>query len=81
MDGRRRLHFFLPFGADADKVMDGGMPGFYYGVNYDYAFSTIDGLTVEPGLYFMHYGKDHVDPWSDFKVNRNTFYVDIGFTF
>ncbi len=168
-------------GADADKVMDGGMPGFYFGVNYDYAFSTIDGLTVEPGLYFMHYGKDrtmaftvdskayranyihiplnlkytfpfdanfsfsaftgprfnlgvggnmfskgvtypglkgfdaqwgfgvsativdavmlragydlgltkcikdnskdHVDPWSDFKVNRNTFYVGIGFAF
>jgi hypothetical protein len=73
-------------GADADKVMDGGMPGFYFGVNYDYAFSTIDGLTVEPGLYFMHYGKDRtmaftVDPWSDFKVNRNTFYVGIGFTF
>lgn len=57
------------------------MPGFYFGVNYDYAFSTIDGLTVEPGLYFMHYSKGHVDPWSDFKVNRNTFYVGIGFTF
>ncbi len=45
-------------GADADKVMDGSMPGFYFGVNYDYAFSPIEGLTVEPGLYIMHYGKD-----------------------
>lgn len=45
-------------GSDSDKVMDGTMPGFYFGVNYDYAFSSIEGLTVEPGLYFMHYGKD-----------------------
>ena len=45
-------------GSDAKYVMDGSVPGFYFGVNYDYAFSTIDGLTVEPGLYFMHYGKD-----------------------
>lgn len=45
-------------GSDANKVMDGSMPGFYFGVNYDYAFSSIEGLTVEPGLYFMHYGKD-----------------------
>ena len=35
------------------------MPGFYFGVNYDYAFSAIDGLTVEPGAYFMHYGKEY----------------------
>lgn len=45
-------------GSDAKKVMEGSVPGFYFGVNYDYAFSTIEGLTVEPGLYFMHYGKD-----------------------
>ena len=168
-------------GSDAKKVMEGSVPGFYFGVNYDYAFSTIEGLTVEPGLYFMHYGKDrtmafttgskeyranylripvnlkytlpfdsnisfsaftgprfnlgiggnmfskgetypgikgydaqwgfgvravivdavmlragydlgltkcvknnnkdHVDPWSDLKVNRNTFYVGVGFSF
>lgn len=35
------------------------IPGFYFGVNYDYAFSTIDGLTVEPGAYIMHYGKEY----------------------
>lgn len=45
-------------GEDAKYVMDGGMPGFYFGVNYDYAFSTIEGLTVEPGLYLVHYGED-----------------------
>ena len=45
-------------GSDAKKVMDGNIPGFYFGVNYDYAFSTIEGLTVEPGLYFLHYGQD-----------------------
>ena len=45
-------------GEDAKYVMDGSVPGFYFGVNYDYAFSTIDGLTVEPGVYFMHYGQE-----------------------
>ena len=45
-------------GADSKKSMDESVPGFYFGVNYDYAFSTIEGLTVEPGLYFIHYGKD-----------------------
>lgn len=45
-------------GSDSKMVMDGSMPGFYFGVNYDYAFSAIEGLTVEPGLYFMHYGKE-----------------------
>jgi len=34
------------------------LPGFYFGVNYDIAFSTLEGLTLEPGLYFEHYGKD-----------------------
>ena len=33
------------------------MPGFYFGASLDYAFSTIDGLTVEPGAYIMHFGK------------------------
>ncbi|MGN0202329.1 MAG: outer membrane beta-barrel protein [Candidatus Cryptobacteroides sp.] len=35
------------------------MPGFYFGASYDYAFSAIDGLTVEPGAYFLHYGKEY----------------------
>ncbi len=45
-------------GENAKYVMDGSVPGFYFGVNYDYAFSTIDGLTVEPGVYLMHYGQE-----------------------
>ena len=48
-------------GSDADAVKAWGdinaMPGFYFGGNIDYAFSTIEGLTVEPGAYIMHYGK------------------------
>lgn len=58
-------------GADSDKVMNESLPGFYFGVNYDYAFSTIEGLTVEPGLYFMHYGKDFTLPYNvDSKAYR-----------
>ena len=38
-------------GEDAKYVMDGSMPGFYFGVNYDYAFSTIDGLTLSGSLW------------------------------
>ena len=49
--------FFQLSGSDADQVSDESIPGFYFGLNYDYAFSTIEGLTVEPGVYFMHYGK------------------------
>jgi hypothetical protein len=49
---------FTLSGEDGSKVFDESIPGFYFGVNYDYAFSTIDGLTVEPGLYIMHYGKE-----------------------
>ncbi|MCQ2120005.1 MAG: porin family protein [Bacteroidales bacterium] len=45
-------------GEDSQLVMDEALPGFYFGVSYDYAFSTIDGLTVEPGLYISHYGKE-----------------------
>ena len=33
------------------------MPGFYFGASLDYAFSTISGLSVEPGAYIQHYGK------------------------
>ncbi len=43
-------------GADA-KNWDFSMPGFYAGVNYDVAFSNLEGLTFEPGVYFAHYGK------------------------
>jgi len=46
-------------GQDKPNSLDTSFPGFYFGVNYDYAFSTIDGLTVEPGVYVMHYGKEY----------------------
>ena len=45
-------------GEDSGLVMDESIPGFYFGVNFDYAFSTIDGLTVEPGAFIAHYGKE-----------------------
>ena len=39
--------------------LDGGkmIPGFYFGASLDYDFSSIEGLTVEPGVYITHYGK------------------------
>lgn len=33
------------------------MPGFYFGVMLDYPFSSINGLTLEPGVTISHYGK------------------------
>ncbi|MBP3269386.1 MAG: outer membrane beta-barrel protein [Bacteroidales bacterium] len=33
------------------------IPGFYFGASLDYAFSSVEGLTVEPGVYIAHYGK------------------------
>lgn len=44
-------------GADKAKVFDEMLPGYYFGASFDYAFSTIDGLTVEPGAYIVHYAK------------------------
>jgi len=48
-------------GADAEVIkkwgFDSMIPGFYFGVNFDYAFSSIDGLTLEPGVNIFHYGK------------------------
>ena len=44
-------------GKDVDKNDKVSYPGFFFGVVYDYAFSSIEGLTVEPGLTFSHYGK------------------------
>ncbi len=45
-------------GSDSKLVMDESVPGFYFGVSFDYPFSSIEGLTVEPGVYLTHYGKD-----------------------
>ncbi len=48
-------------GADAEVIKNqhfpSMIPGFYFGVNFDYAFSSIDGLTLEPGVNIFHYGK------------------------
>lgn len=44
-------------GSDSGRVMDEALPGFYFGADIDYAFSTIEGLSVETGAYIMHYGK------------------------
>ncbi|MBP5218280.1 MAG: outer membrane beta-barrel protein [Bacteroidales bacterium] len=44
-------------GSDKGLVMDEVIPGFYFGADIDYAFSTIEGLSVETGAYIMHYGK------------------------
>ncbi|MBR3441237.1 MAG: PorT family protein [Bacteroidales bacterium] len=48
-------------GPDADLLermqFPNMIPGFYFGASIDYAFSAIEGLTVEPGAYIAHYGK------------------------
>lgn len=44
-------------GSDKVNVFDEAIPGFYFGADIDYAFSTIEGLSVETGAYIMHYGK------------------------
>ena len=56
-------------GTGADQVEKLGFPslvtGFYFGASLDYAFSPIQGLTVEPGAYIYHYGKSFVFGISD----------------
>lgn len=44
-------------GSDASKMDLPSIPGFFFGASIDYAFSSIEGLTVEPGAYIFHYGK------------------------
>lgn len=44
-------------GSDKGLVFDEAIPGFYFGADIDYAFSPIEGLSVETGAYVMHYGK------------------------
>ncbi len=48
------MNFSGPDSKGWDEV---AMPGFYFGVNYDIKFSSLEGLTFEPGIYFQHYGK------------------------
>ena len=45
------------FSGKDSQVADYTLPGFYFGGSYDVAFSTLEGLTVEPGVYFQHFGK------------------------
>ena len=44
-------------GSDKSQVFEEMIPGFYFGADIDYAFSTIEGLSVELGAYVQHYGK------------------------
>jgi len=55
---------------------DYSLPGFYFGVNYDFAFSTVYGLTVEPGVYFEHYGKT-IDSFSEKSQHANYFKIPL----
>lgn len=64
-------------GSDAKSVMDESVPGFYFGLNYDYAFSAIEGLTVEPGVYFMHYGKDFKMPFTTESKSYHANYIRV----
>lgn len=43
--------------SGADNYLNSSLPGFYVGVGYDIAFSRLEGLTFEPGVYYMHFGK------------------------
>ncbi|MBR1926335.1 MAG: PorT family protein [Bacteroidales bacterium] len=61
-------------GESADKAKALGfesMPGFYFGVALDYPFSSIEGLTVEPGLNIVHYGKSFTFGNSSEKKNKS----------
>lgn len=44
-------------GPDAGIWSDVSLPGFYFGASYNIAFSALEGLTFEPGVYFQHFGK------------------------
>jgi len=61
-------------GEGADKAKGWGfqpLPGFYFGVILDYPFSSIEGLTLEPGLNIVHYGKSFTFGDSDDKKNKS----------
>lgn len=48
-------------GEKGSSVIEGSIPGFYFGVSVDYAFSELEGLTVEPGVYILHYGQSGLE--------------------
>lgn len=67
---------FSMAGSQAEKITNLGkkinnMPGFFFGASLDYAFSTIDGLTVEPGAYIYHFGKSYVFGVSEDKKEKS----------
>ncbi len=45
--------------SGSDKVLDEAIPGFYFGIKYDFNFSTLEGLSFEPGVNIVHYGKTY----------------------
>ena len=53
------------------------MPGFYFGASLDYPFSTIDGLTVEPGAYIMHFGKAYRFGLGDAEKSYHANYLSV----
>ncbi|MDD7456209.1 MAG: outer membrane beta-barrel protein [Bacteroidales bacterium] len=67
---------FAFVGKDVPKNYD-GMPGFYFGANYDVAFSTLEGLTFEPGIYYQHYGKKMNLETKDRSYHLNYFNVPL----
>ncbi len=68
-------------GIDAPKMKEWGfedmIPGFYFGVSLDYAFSSIEGLTVEPGVYITHYGKPFTFGLSENHKSYHANYIHI----
>ena len=73
--------FFGIAGSDASVLEKFGfpksIPGFYFGASLDYAFSTIGGLSVEPGAYIMHYGKPYKFGLGDAKKSYHANYLSV----
>ena len=70
-------------GTDADKANIPAMPGFFFGASLDYAFSPIEGLTVEPGAYIYHYGKTYrfISDEKSYHVNYLSVPIDLKYAF
>ncbi len=43
--------------SGSEKMLEEGIPGFYFGVCHNFATSPLEGLSFEPGVYLVHYGK------------------------
>lgn len=57
-----------------DNYLDLSLPGFYVGVGYDIAFSSLEGLTFEPGAYFMHFGKKVSSSIAGFVIDEKSYH-------